>query len=180
MGLNLTEAFNRAMSYEEYIDSLGDYLSLHRLHYKKLTIDSVFTSKIQEYQSTRILVITEAWCGDSLAILPIIKKVAEINQHWEIKILRRDASSDLMNHFLTNGTKAIPVFLFLDDRGEMLFKWGPRPKAAAEIFENHRESINQGQIEKQDVIKKIRTYYAKDKGKSSLTELIDIFNRHLN
>ena len=178
--LNLSEAHKRAMSYEEYIDGLGDYLSLHRLHYKKFTVDSVLISKIQQYQPIKILVITEVWCGDSLAILPIIKKVAEINQHWEIKVLRREENPDLMDHFLTNGTKAIPVFIFLNESGEMLFKWGPRPKATAEIFENHRELIKQGKIEKQDVIKKIRTYYAKDKGQSSLVELIDIFNRYLN
>ncbi len=178
--MNLSETYKRAMSYEDYVNSLGDYLSLHRLHYKKFTINPEFISKIQEYRPTRILVITEPWCGDSLAMLPVIRKIVETNHHWKIKILRRDANPDIIDHFLTNGAKAIPVFIFLDDRGEMLFKWGPRPKATAEIFENHRELIRQGQIEKQEVIKKIRTYYAKDKGQSSLLELIEVFNQHLN
>lgn len=178
--MNLNDIYNRAMSYDQYVDDLGDYLSLHRLHFKKFSVESEFVSKIQKYKPTKILVITEPWCGDSLAILPIIKKIAEINMHWEIKVLRRDTNMALMENFLTNGTKAIPVFIFLNDQGEMLFKWGPRPKATAQIFESHREQIRQGEIEKQEVIKKIRTYYAKDKGQSSFLELFEVFNLHLN
>jgi hypothetical protein len=81
-----------------------------------------------------------------------------------------------MDRFLTNGVRGIPVFLFLDERGEFLFRWGPRPKKTAQIFENYREKISSGEIEKQDVIKKIRVYYAKDRGIETLAELVEVFD----
>ena len=69
-----------------------------------------------------------------------------------------------MDQFLSRGVRSIPIFLFLDDQGELRFCWGPRPEATAQIYDNHREQITEGKIEKQEVIKKIRIYYAKDRG----------------
>jgi hypothetical protein len=103
-----------ALPYQEYVDMLGNNLNIHELHYKKFSIDKKIAAKISGYKRLIILIITEPWCGDSLALLPIIRKIAEVNG-----------------------------------------RWGPRPEATAQIFENHREQIAQGKIEKQDVIKKI-------------------------
>ena len=173
--LNLSNEFNTAISYKEYIDLLGQYLSLHQLHYNKFVVDENTARIVFGFRSLKILVITEPWCCDSLALLPIIRKLAEINGRWEIKVHLRDSNPDLMNKFLTNGARAIPIFLFLDHQGDVLFKWGPRPKASIEIFEKHREMIKNGQIEKKEVIKKIRAFYAKDRGKTTLVELMMLF-----
>ena len=40
--------------------------------------------------------------------------------------------------------------------------------------------IENGELKKSDVIKKIRTFYAKDKGKSTTNELMEAFDRYLN
>lgn len=170
--------FEDALSFEEYEENLNDNLSLHQLHYKKCTVDQENKEKIENFQSCKLLVITEPWCGDSLALLPILKKMSEINGKWEMKVLLRDANLDLMDQFLSRGVRGIPIFLFLDNNGELLFKWGPRPEQASEIFENHREQIKNGEIEKSEVIKKIRAYYAKDRGVTTIKELIIIFEEN--
>jgi len=174
--LNLTSEYELAMSYTAYIEQLGNNLGLHELHYKKFSIDENISAKISGYRKVRILAITEPWCGDSLAMMPIMRKIAEKNGQWEIKILLRDENPELMNQFLTNGVRGIPVFLFLDENGEFLFRWGPRPDNTTQIFENHREKIDAGEVEKQDVIKKIRVYYAKDRGINTMAELLQVFD----
>jgi len=176
--VNLTDAYDLAMSYETYIELLGDYSDLHQLHYKKFSIDEKNCTKIFGYKNVKILTITEPWCGDSLAMLPIMRKIVEENDHWEIKVLLRDANLEFMDQFLTNDVRGIPVFLFLDDRGEFLFRWGPRPKKTAQLFDTYRDQITCGEIEKQDVLKKIRTYYAKDRGIETLDELVEVFDEH--
>jgi hypothetical protein len=174
----LLSDYKRALPYAAYIDILAKNLSLHQLHYKKFVIDTTTMNKISNFQSMKILVITEPWCFDSLALLPVIKKIAECNKHWDLKILLRDKNTELMEKFLTAGAKAIPVFLFLNEKGELLFRWGPRPTPGVDIFNRHRSLIKNGKIEKQEVIKKIRIFYAKDRGKTTLSELIDLFNDH--
>ena len=166
--LNLLSEYKRALSYAAYIDVLEKNLSLHQLHYKKFVVDSAAMIKISKFKSVKILVITEPWCSDSLALLPVVKKIAECNNRWDLKALLRDKNAELMDNYLTNGAKAIPVFLFLNENGELLFRWGPRPRPAVEIFSSHQSLINTGKIEKQEVIKKIRIFYAKDRGKTTL------------
>jgi hypothetical protein len=173
--VNLTVEYEKAMPYEEYVNILGEHLKLHQLHYKKFTIDEDTSDIIKTFRSYKILLITESWCGDSLALLPIIRKISEINGHWDIRVLLRDSNLELMDQFLTHGVRGMPMFLFLNEDGELLFKWGPRPAKAAQIFDTHRRQIKEGKIEKREVIKKIRAYYAKDRGLTTLTELMGIF-----
>ena len=78
-----------------------------------------------------------------------------------------------MDKFLTKGSRAIPIFLFLDNKGDYIFHWGPRPVRAQNIFEQHRVQLQNGEIEKSEIILKIRKYYAKDKGKETSFELLN-------
>jgi len=176
--LNFLREYNKAIAYKTYLEKLGKNIDLHNLHHKKILIDKEIVARISNLRKVNILVITEPWCGDSLALLPIIRKIAEVKGLWEIKILLRDENPELIDKFLTKGVKGIPMFLFLDEKGTFLFKWGPRPEEAAQIYENHRVQIEEGKIEKQEVIKKIRIYYAKDRGKTTLKELIQVFKEH--
>ena len=169
--------FNRAMSYEDYISMLGENLALHQLHYKKFDLPTEIAAELVKIPELKILVITEPWCGDSLALLPVIKKISEVAENWQIRVTLRDKNKDLIDQFLTNGSRAIPIFLFLSRDGYLLFSWGPRPAVAAEIYDAHRAAISNGTIDKQRVLKKIRTFYAKDRGLLTLTEIVNLLRK---
>lgn len=156
--MNLQSYYEKALSLKGYEALLGDQRSLHDLHYKKAQTANQYSNA----KKNKILVITEPWCGDSLAILPVIMRLFEAE--WEIKVSLRDQNEDLIDQFLTKGGRAIPIVLFLDADGNLLGKFGPRPEKVQNIFEEHRQDINDGKIEKSQVIKKIRTFYSKDKG----------------
>ena len=174
--MSLNKYFKGALTYEDYIDLLEKNLTLHQLHYKKFTISDEWLKEIILLNSYQVLVITEPWCGDSLALLPVVRKICEARSDWELKIILRDKNPELIDQYLTNGARAIPIFLFLDQKGDLILKWGPRPQLAQEIFENHREQINAGQIEKKEVIKKILTFYAKNRGEAAYKELMQKFS----
>jgi hypothetical protein len=177
--MNLKPFFDKALTYEEYVSQLGENLALHRRHYKKCEIPGESAAEIKGMKPLNILVLTEPWCGDSLAVFPVVKKITEANGKWTIKVLRRDENPELMDRFLTRGGRAVPIFLFLEENGSLIFRWGPRPKPAQDIFEHHRRELNEGKIEKNEIIKKIRKFYAKDHGKTILRELSSIF-REMN
>ena len=64
----------------------------------------------------RVLVITEDWCGTSLACLPFVAKLVESRPEIELRIFLRDANPDLMDQFLKKGLyRSIPVIAFFDD-----------------------------------------------------------------
>ncbi len=154
---------------EFYKELLDDQLNLHNLHYNRVEIDG---DVLKGIPPLKILVITEPWCGDSMAILPVIQKLFE-NHNSEIRVLLRDQNPELMDRFYKNGPRVIPLLFILDANGNYITKYGPRPEKAQAIFEAHRADINSGKIEKSKVIRKIRTFYSKDRGKTILNSVLD-------
>lgn len=153
---------------------LGENRVIHELHYKKFELPAEISRADYLYKPYQILVITEPWCGDSLALIPIIRKLYEAAKNWQFGILLRDENPEIMDQFLTNRARAIPIFLFLDQDFDLILKWGPRPKSTQQIYEEHREQIERGDIKKEDVIRKIRTFYSKDRGTTAIIELHQI------
>lgn len=165
--MNLLADFERALPLQEYKKLLGDQADLYALHYKK----ALEETPPVDASGLKILVLTEPWCGDSSALLPVIEKLFREN-NVEIRILLRDQNPELMDRFLSNGGRSIPVFLFLDGQGQFLMRFGPRPAAAQAIFESHREDIKAGRIERSEVSRKIRNFYARDRGQAIISEVI--------
>jgi len=172
--MNLLEEFEKAMPMDEYMELLGDQKKLHDLHYKKVVV----TEDIPAHGPLKILIITETWCGDSVAIIPVLTKIFE-NRPVEFRVALRDENDELINKFLTNGGKAIPIILIMDHSGDLLMRFGPRPKKVQAIFEEHRADIEAGNIERKTVGRKIRSFYAKDRGQAIKDEFLTEFKKAL-
>jgi hypothetical protein len=178
--MNVKEYYDKAMNYEDYVSLLGENFKMHQVHCKRFekNITGEEEKQIKAVKPVNLLVLTEPWCGDSLAVLPVVRKIGEINGSWSVKVLRRDENLELMDRFLTRGGRAVPLFFFLADDYSLLFKWGPRPRAAQDIFEAHRRQLQEGTIEKMDVVKKIRHFYSKNHGKAILSELMSVLKEN--
>lgn len=170
--MNLNSYFDKAMSYTQFLNELGDNLELYTLHYNRFEIDPKYKETIEKLPPVNILVISEPWCGDSLAIIPVVYKMNECNKSWTFKVIRRDDNPELMDKFTRNNARSIPLFLFLNLQGELLFWWGPRPVSAQKIYDDHRQRIESGELEKSMVTKKIRNFYAKNRGQDTALELM--------
>ena len=165
--MNLLLEFESALSLDNYISLLDDKKDLHDLHYRKAQVES----NLPDFLKLNILIITEPWCGDSTAIIPVLIKQFE-NYNAELRVLLRDKNPEVMDKFLTRGARSIPIIIVMDNDYEVLMKFGPRPENAQNIYEEHRKMIESGKIEKKEVIKKIRTFYARDRGKSIANEFV--------
>ena len=75
------------------------------------------------------IVLTETWCGDAAQNLPVLAAMATV-AGTGLRILLRDEHLDLMDDYLTNGTRSIPKLIAIDGEGRELFNWGPRPAGA--------------------------------------------------
>jgi len=106
------------------------------------------------------MVITENWCGDSAQNLPYIARIASLNMNIELKIILRDSNPDIMDNYLTAGTRSIPKLVAFDKEGNELFQWGARPKAAQELVSDLKA---QG-FDKKYFLEKLHSWYARNKG----------------
>jgi len=80
------------------------------------------------------ILITEPWCGDAAHIVPVIGKIAAGSPLISLDIQLRDSEPFLIDQYLTNGGKSIPILIVRDEAGKDLAVWGPRPKGAATLF----------------------------------------------
>ena len=113
------------------------------------------------------LVLSEDWCGDAVNTLPVAARVAE---HYDIglRVLERDANLELMDRYLTGGrSRSIPVVVAMDCDFKELGWWGPRPT------ELQAWVLGEGmEMESADRYKEIRRWYARDKGRTTASELL--------
>ena len=89
-----------------------------------------FDSKNKRYW----LVISEFWCGDAAQITPVIESITNASEGaLETRVVFRDEHPELIDDFLTNGSRSVPKIIQLNDQFEVLGSWGPRPKAAQDL-----------------------------------------------
>jgi hypothetical protein len=116
------------------------------------------------------LVISEGWCGDAAQILPIINKMAEVSDKIDLKIVLRDDNEELMNQFLTNGTKSIPILVIINkETGEVINRFGPRPIAAKQLILDYKAEHG---IVDETAKTELQKWYLNDKGISTQNEII--------
>src|SRR6187455_367684 len=97
---------------KEQSEDLLQYSTLNEIRLKRLdktiTVSEEISCQLKEFEKEYIwLVISEGWCGDAAQILPILNKMALETDKIDLRIVFRDLNNDLMNHFLTNGARAI-------------------------------------------------------------------------
>ncbi len=117
------------------------------------------------------MVITEIWCGDSAQNLPIIAKAAELNDRIDLRILLRDSNTDIIDHYLTNGTsRSIPILVTFDLYGNEIFKWGPRPDTAKSLVTN----LKRDGFSKEEFNQHLHLWYGRNRGKELESELLEL------
>ena len=118
------------------------------------------------------LVLSEGWCGDAAQIVPVIHKMAEATDKVELKIALRDDNDALMQHFLTNGGKAIPKLIVLDaETLDVVLDWGPRPHGAKQLILDYKAA--QGVVDEPAKIE-LQKWYLHDKGISIQNEIVEM------
>lgn len=116
------------------------------------------------------VVIDEPWCGDASFIVPLFRSM-EIASMGDInlKIYLRDENPEIMEQYLTNNGKSIPILICLDKNLKELGTWGPRPQPLQKLIESWKPE----NIDLNEKIKRVHRWYQKDNGITLQKEFID-------
>lgn len=182
---------NEGLTYEKYrelIDVLlekgettGPDNSEAMVHYSKMNVQRMsrvektvvlteaLTEKIVSLKKRyHFLVISEGWCGDAAQLVPLFRKITHLApETFDMRLVLRDQHLDLIDAHLTNGGRAIPVILILDEQGELLLKWGPRPEILQGLLKGWKAEIP----DMFQVAEKLHLWYARDKTQTTQEEL---------
>jgi thiol-disulfide isomerase/thioredoxin len=109
--------FEQGLTARQYLDQMALNKDRFVRALDQVSLGPADRGVLERFGATRkILVITEDWCGTSIAALPYVFKLAEANPRVELRVFLRDANPDLMDQYLKEGRyRSIPVIVFLDD-----------------------------------------------------------------
>jgi hypothetical protein len=195
---NLTDIDLRStkeMSYSEYYHSIENLvlnqttsgaditeerieitkLNLHRM--KRLNDASISIDPITLSKPIAGAIITEAWCGDSAQNIPWLEHFFKAcSPQIESYYFYRDENPDLMNQFLTNGSRSIPKCIFYyKETGKIIGTWGPRPEEIKTWLAKLR--ADNPDMPKHDWEIELHKYYSKNKGEAIISDLKEIISR---
>jgi hypothetical protein len=119
-----------------------------------------------------LLVLSEDWCGDAVNIVPVVARLAALSPNLELRVLARDENLDLMDAHLTGTSRSIPIVILLDAEYRERAWWGPRPTALQDSVSGEWQLL-----EKASRYREARTWYARDRGRTTLEEVVSMLER---
>jgi thiol-disulfide isomerase/thioredoxin len=138
------EQFATGMTMDEYLAQMTQNREQFEANIASAPVtpaDSARFSALPE--PLNILIVTEDWCGDSLAHLPVLFRLArETGDRLNIRIFKRDEHRDLANQYpLPTGRVAIPIIVFHDGAMHELGQFLERPQIGHQEMEGFMASF---------------------------------------
>lgn len=90
----------------------------------------------------------------------MLAKMAAKNPNITLDIQLRDSAPFLIESYLTNGGKSIPILVIRNQEGQDMAVWGPRPAACQQLF-LHLKGAGK---EFSEIKEEIQKWYNTDKG----------------
>lgn len=168
---NKTTGPNQSEKYLEY-SRLND----HRMDRgdKTFVINDELSKIIKSIKRQMVwVVLVELWCGDVAQNLPALAKMEAVRPgKIRLSLLLRDENPEIMDGYLTNGSRSIPKLIALDaETMEELFVWGPRPASAQQILHDFRAAGSPADV---DYKKDIQIWYIKNHTEELQKEFIEL------
>jgi hypothetical protein len=188
------EILEEALNYKEYILLLEELLKLGRTTGPIQSEDKLNAAKINLQRMRRldktivlsqellsaakkiknqhlIVILTEGWCGDAAQNIPIFAAIEKQAPQLEVLYILRDEHPEIMDQYLTNGTRSIPKAICVEKESMAeKFSWGPRPQA----LQQQVEDLLKRNVPKADKGLFVQTWYNNDKTETTQKELAQL------
>ena len=163
---NATSGSQQTETYIQYTKlNLQRLTRVHKTTVLTATLQETLNSLTKDYVW---VVLTESWCGDAAQSLPVLHMIEQHCEHITLKLLLRDEHLDVMDAYLTSGSRSIPKLICLEkDTLKQVFVWGPRPTEA----QNLAQSLLANGVDKETKGLEIQKWYNADKGQSIQREM---------
>lgn len=157
-----------ALTFDDFLAIAGrEHLGLWEGIHRTARLPAWLATALPSGTQRNYLVLVEDWCGDASNTVPLMAKFAETVPGVALRLLLRDQHPAVMDRYLTNGSRSIPIAIVLDAQFRELGHWGPRPAALQQWVMEHKATMP-----KEELYPQVRRWYAKDRGETTFRELL--------
>jgi hypothetical protein len=135
--------FDQGLTYDAYKEQMTRNRDRLEENERRVDLSKEDLDAFRDLPSAvKVLVLAEDWCGDVIANLPVLGRLAKDSGKLDVRIFLRDQNDDIMQRYLNKGQfKSIPVFVFFDDDFRELGHWIERPASVTEVRAKRRKDI---------------------------------------
>jgi Thioredoxin len=166
--VDFRQLWDSALSFEAFVASCkAEHCGLWQGVYNLARVPVWAQEAVPSGSQRKLLVIAEDWCGDASNTVPVVAKLAQSVPGLDLRVILRDGNPQVMDQYLTNGSRSIPIVIALDESFEETGHWGPRPtELQAWVM------ANRGTMPKTELYPQVRKWYARDRGETTLREVL--------
>lgn len=166
--LDFRKLWNEGFTFDAFVKACkAEHCGLWQGIYNLARIPDWAVAAASTGAKRKLLVIAEDWCGDASNTVPVIAKLTDQSPGLELRIIMRDTNPEVMDQYLTNGSRSIPIVIALDESFHETGHWGPRP---AEL--QSWVMANRGVLPKAELYPQVRRWYARDRGETTIREVL--------
>ncbi|MGH2451064.1 MAG: thioredoxin family protein [Candidatus Limnocylindria bacterium] len=136
------ERFVQGMTYDEYKQQMTR--NRERLEQNeegvKITDENLAPFRAVP-RPLKVMVLTEDWCGDAIANVPVLARLARESGKLEMRLFLRDQNDDLMQQYMNGQFRSIPVFAFFDENFHEVGRFIERPASVTAERQKRRARI---------------------------------------
>jgi len=137
------ERFDTGLTYDGYKAAMSRNRDRLEENERKVVLDPQATRYFGSLpKPLNVVVLAEDWCGDVIANLPVLGRLAQAAPKLKVRIFYRDQNPDLTERWLNQGKyQSIPVFAFFDEEFREIGHWIERPASVSELRAKKRKEI---------------------------------------
>ncbi len=136
------DRFAKGVTFDAFKDAMTRNRDRVEANEARLKLSPDDLAAFQRARPLRVMALAADWCGDVVANLPVLMRIAKESGTLDVRIFERDQNTDLMDQYLNQGQfKSIPVFAFFDQGWKEVGVFIERPEAVTEMRAKKRREI---------------------------------------
>lgn len=138
--MDLNQWYEKGITKEAYMSDLNKHRDDFHTVYNQFNVPEEDRDTLKEKSGIRVIALAEVWCGHCMMNVPILLKILE-TANIPVSFLPRDDHLELMDQYTINNKRFIPIFIFIDDSGNEIGKWGPMAPEVEKLSEEMKASV---------------------------------------
>ena len=135
--------FAQGITYEAFKASMTRNREQLEANERAVALDSADVAAFRALRRPlHVVAIAEDWCGDVVANLPVLARLAEASGKLDLRVFDKSKHPELIARYKKEGTfESIPVFVFFDEAFREVGVWIERPASVTARRAERRVAI---------------------------------------
>jgi hypothetical protein len=173
--IDYSDLYAKGITFAEFLENARARRDEWRAHYNDATVTPELITRMRALpEKRRLLIVMEDWCSDSANTVPYIARLVDgAPERLEMRVVNTQLGKAVMEaHRTPDGRTATPTVVVLGADGRVIGAWTERPSSAQTWFLEKQKTTMQKPLHDELI-----EWYARDAGKTTVTEVADILSR---